>query len=52
MNATPVQLGQQFFELAKTHQRVSSYQRHMQRAVLLNQAEYALHQSAAFVVAS
>src|SRR5664279_686441 len=50
MNAPPVQLGKQFFEFAKSHQRVASYQRHMQRPMLLNQAQHALHQVAAFVV--
>ena len=50
VNATPLQLGQQFLQLAITHQRVASHQRHMQRAMLVDQAEGSLHQVAALEV--
>ena len=50
MNPAPIHLRQQLFQFAETHQRISTHEGHMQRAVLVDQAENALHQRRTLVV--
>ena len=50
VDAATVQLGQQFQQLAIAHQRISAYQRQVQRAMLFDHAKNALHQGAALAV--
>src|SRR6516165_8432606 len=47
VDSTALQLGQQFFKLAKSHQRITAHQRNVEWAVLINQVENSLYQRAA-----